>query len=262
MIDKSEIAIISTVINFELYEITSLYFPSGIQKYVIDGREGMYGIDSLLYMMKKLKNKKIDWLIMADEDVVFKNPDLVFELIEEMQSKNYFFSGVRDGGDISHRNYNPFVINTFFSVINLKGLFEIWSPSLMLKNQFINENEFDEDLSVLKFNYDSKSLYEPYYRFYLWLRRNQKKPLFLKSEMFLDGISNTVFYNGKELLCHTWYARSYKINEKHTKRIDVVLNSIPRLKTNTTKPIIYLNSIFKYKKMLKLFYTKLTHKLK
>jgi hypothetical protein len=248
MIDKSKIAIVSTVINFELYNITSMFFPSEIQKYVIDGREGMHGIDSLLFMMKIFKNKNIDWLIMADEDVIFKKPDLVFELIEEMKSKNYFFSGVRDGGEISHRNYNPLVINTFFSVINLKELYEIWSVSVLRKHQYINKNEFDDDLSSLKFNYDAKSLYEPYYKFYLWLRRNEKKPLFLKTEMFSDAISNIVFFNNQELLYHTWYARSYKINEKHTKRIDVVLSSLPVLKTNSTKPIIYLNSTFKYKK--------------
>lgn len=262
MIDKSKIAIVSTVINFELYNITSLCFPSGIQKIVIDGREGMYGIDSMQYMMKIFKNKNIDWLIMADEDVIFKKPDLVFELIEEMKSKNYFFSGVRDGGQISHRNNNPFVINTFFSVINLKELKEIWKPSSMLKNQFLKENEFEDDLSDLKFNYDNKSLFEPYYRFYFWLRRNGKKPLFLESTMLLDGISNTVLYNKEELLYHTWYARSYKINEKHTKRIDAVLSLISKSKTNTTKPIVYLNSTFKYKKMVKLFCKKVINKLK
>ena len=45
---KSEnIAILSTVINFDLYAESSKYFPNDIQKYVIDGRTGMYGIDSI-----------------------------------------------------------------------------------------------------------------------------------------------------------------------------------------------------------------------
>jgi hypothetical protein len=40
MIDKSKIAIITTVANFDLYNKTSLFFPVGIRKYVIDGTKG------------------------------------------------------------------------------------------------------------------------------------------------------------------------------------------------------------------------------
>ncbi len=70
-------AIISTVANFTLYNKTSKLFPKDIPKYVIDGINGMHGIDSLCYLMKKLKSSDIEWLIMCDEDVVFVNPDLV-----------------------------------------------------------------------------------------------------------------------------------------------------------------------------------------
>jgi len=55
MMDVSKIALLSTVINFDLYAKSASYFPKEIPKYIIDGRNGMHGIHSILYMMKKLK---------------------------------------------------------------------------------------------------------------------------------------------------------------------------------------------------------------
>lgn len=122
VVEKSKIAILSTVINFDLYAKSSRLFPENIRKYVIDGRNGMYGIDSLFYTMKKLKNKNIEWLIMADEDVLFYDAKIVFDIINKMQSENYTVCGIRDGGMIAHRIYNPYVVNTFFSIINFQEL--------------------------------------------------------------------------------------------------------------------------------------------
>ena len=76
--NKSPIAILTTVANFELYQKTVQLFPENVQKYVIDGRNGMHGIHSILFMINKLKGKGIEWLVMADEDVVFKNSEAVF----------------------------------------------------------------------------------------------------------------------------------------------------------------------------------------
>jgi hypothetical protein len=58
--DSSNIAILSTIINKELYKKSSQLFPSNIQKYVIDGTNGMHGLDSIIYMMKMLKDRNID----------------------------------------------------------------------------------------------------------------------------------------------------------------------------------------------------------
>jgi hypothetical protein len=85
----------------------------------------MHGLDSVFYMLQKLKGRGIDWLIMADEDVLFEISDMVFELIHKMKTENYTVCGVRDGGLISHRKENPYVINTFFSIINFREI-ELW----------------------------------------------------------------------------------------------------------------------------------------
>lgn len=246
--NKSKIAIISTVINFELYSKSSLTFPDSIQKYVIDGRSGMHGIHSIKYMMQKLRGKEIEWLIMADEDVFFVNTHLVYEIINKIKSENYTVCGVRDGGCISHRTYNPYLINAFFSIINFKELEELWNKKEVFKNNYLIENEFDDDLTNLKFEYNVLSLYEPYYCFYLWLRRKEQKILFLEANQPLnnDKLTNAVYFNKKLLLYHTWHARSFGINEKHTFRINDVMKLIDFKEnlSNNLKLIVFKDKIF------------------
>lgn len=263
--DKSKTVLLSTVANFDLYQKSSVLFPSGIQKFVIDGTNGMHGIHSIKYMMKKLKGKGIQWLIMADEDVIFSKPDAIFSIIDEMSAKNITFCGVRDGGVILHRKQNPYLINTFFSVLNFAEVEAIWNEKEMLKNQFITANEFNDDLTQLPYEHDVSSIYEPYYCFYLWLRRKGKQVLFLDSKMGDDEISNKVFYNNSEILCHTWYARSYTINEKHTKRINLILEN-SNLTNQVNKeafetPIFFKSTTFALKQKIKKYYKKIARKL-
>ncbi|MFD1095239.1 hypothetical protein [Salegentibacter chungangensis] len=248
-------AIITTVANFELYNRTSNLFPENIRTYVIDGRNGMHGLDSIFYMFKKLEDKGIDWLIMADEDVVFENSESVFSLIEFMKANNYSVCGVRDGGVIKHRNKNPYAINTFFSILNFKKISDFFNAKKISENQYIQINEFSDSLKHLQFEFDKVSLYEPYYCFYFWLRRKGEHFLFLNSRTFTkedEKISNEVFHpDGTPLLIHTWFARSYGKNEKHTLRINRILDSIDT-KSNFKNPVIFKDSLFYFKmKLLK-----------
>lgn len=243
---NSNIAILSTVVNNELYQKSAQLFPSSVQKYVIDGTDGMFGIDSICYVMQKLKGKEIDWLVMADEDVLFENPDLVFDIIKKMEAHNYTVCGIRDGGLISHRIHNPHLINTFFSIINFKEVESIWNEREVLKNQYSIENEFEDDLSNLKGTYDVLSVYEPYYCFYLWLRRNKKQFLFLDANQPFqeDSISNAVYFDDKVLLYHTWYARSYGVNKNHTDRINKILKLLKFENKTIPKPIVFKHKTF------------------
>lgn len=224
--NKPNIAILTTVANFDLYNITSKLFPENVNKYIIDGRDGMHGIYSINYMFEKLKHEKIDWLIMADEDVIFNNSNAVFSIINKMEEERFTVAGVRDGGVVKHRKFNPFMINTFFSIINFKEVLSIWDKKSMLKNQYLTKDEFsDKDLD-LNSEYDIHNLYEPYYCFYLWLKRKNKKFLYLDAKMYHDNITNTVLFNDSVFLYHTWFARSYAVNKKHTKRIDTILSQL------------------------------------
>lgn len=244
--DSFNVAILSTVINKELYKKSSQLFPPNIQKYIIDGTNGMHGLDSVFYMMQKLKGRGIDWLIMADEDVLFEISDMVFELIHKMKTENYTVCGVRDGGLISHRKENPYVINTFFSILNFREIELIWDENEVLKNNYTIDNEFDDDLRSLKGAFNIKSIYEPYYCFYLWLRRNEKQFLFLDTDQpFVDDeITNVVYYQNKVLLYHTWYARSYGINKKHTDRIDKILELLKFENKIISNPIVFKHKTF------------------
>jgi hypothetical protein len=227
--DTSKIAIITTLINKKLYEKSHLLFPENTIRYIIDGTNGMFGIDSIFYMMKKLKGKGIEWLIMADEDVLFLNPNNIFPIIEKMKKEDYLISGVRDGGVVSNRTYSPYLINTFFSIINFKELESIWNKKEILKNQYIDKGEFKENFDELTESYDINSLYEPYYCFYFWLLRKGKKILFLEASKFSDDDDKTTIVYGLDktiLLYHTWYARSYGNNDRHTKRINKIFDLI------------------------------------
>ena len=68
--------------------------------------------------------------------------------------------------------------------------------------------------------------------------------MFLDATMQQDGISNKVFFKNKEIFCHTWYARSYGKNEKHTNRINKILVE----KVNNTNALNNLNDIILFKK--------------
>lgn len=250
---NENIAILTTVSNFSLYKKTSLLFPKNIPLYVIDGRNGMYGVKSILYMFKILKDKNLDWLVMADEDVIFQKPEQIFSLIDVMKKEGYTVCGVRDGGSIPHRTFNPYVINTFFSIINFKKIQQIFDKREVLKNQYMLEDEFHDDLSNLSFPYDKMSLYEPYYCFYLWLKRKGEKFLFLKAGMPFtdDKISNAVLdLEGDILLYHTWFARSYGVIEKHTIRTDKIHDAIAFRDENLQEPVVFKDITFAFKRRI------------
>lgn len=243
------IAIISTVINFDLYQKTSKCFPQEIPKIVIDGTNGMYGIDSILYMFKKIKHQDFDWIIMADEDVVFEDTSVVFEIIHYMENHNYIACGVQDGGVIAHRNYNPNVINTFFSILKFNEVKAIFDKKEILENQYCLPNEFSNANASFPYLYDENSLYEPYYCFYLWLLRKGKKILYLDSVMENDMIANALYFQEKKIATHTWYARAYGKDIHQTNRINSYLKVCENI--NKLKPKIHKSHTFKLRKRIK-----------
>ena len=193
---------------------------------------------------------------MADEDVIFSQPNQVFSIIDQMNRDSFTVSGVRDGGVIKHRNHNPYVINTFFSVLNIKNVLEIWDKKEMLKNQYIIPNEFKDNLD-LPYAYNKNSLFELYYCFYLWLRRHNKTFLFLDAKMESDGLANTVYFNNTPILCHTWYARNYSKDLENSKRIDGYIPKVKPEISNNNNPIIFKNKLFILKMLYPLFKDKI-----
>jgi hypothetical protein len=255
--DSSKIAILSTVNNFTLYKKSTSFYPPNIKSYVFDGRNGMFGIFSILLMMKVFKKKDIEWLILMDEDAIFIEFDLIYPLIDYMKSNDYIIAGVRDGGSLPERSGNPYVMNPFFSIINLTKLKVIWNKNEMLRNHFLIENEFDDDLSKLKYPYNKNSMSEPYYCFYLWLKRKKQKLLYLDVDLPFedDKITNVVYdLNHKPIVYHTWFSREYgDLRGRHTARIDKVFNKFENTNSRKEPVFVYKDFLFPYKERLRRF---------
>ena len=155
------------------------------------------------------------------------------------------------------------MINTFFSIINFRDIELIWNKKEVLKNNYTIDNEFDDDLRSLKGAFDVKSIYEPYYCFYLWLRRKEKQFLFLDTDQpFVDDeITNAVYFEDKVLLYHTWYARSYGINKKHTDRINKILELLKFENKIISNPIVFKHKTFFIIKSIKKLYKRMLMKI-
>jgi len=212
-------------------------------------------------MFKKLKHQRIKWIIMADEDVIFVNAEAIFSIIREMQEKKYGVAGIRDGGLLSWRDKNPYLINPFFCILDFEKISSFYDEKEFLKHNYLIEGEFDDDLSNLKFNYSRLSSFENYYCFFIWLRRKNIKFKFLNavSSGFENDLETTTVFdlNNDVLLYHTWYARTYGIDVKNTTRINNVINTGVFVKEFDERKIIYLkNYSFSLKKKAKKFYNR------
>lgn len=246
MVTKSGIALLTTVANFDLYNTTSSHFPTGIRRFVIDGTNGMHALHSIRYMMRKLRGKGIEWLIMADEDVVFVRPEAVFSIIADMEANGHTVCGVRDGGVVAHRKQNPHLPNTFFCILRFDVIEAMWNAREVAGHQHARAGEFDKEWDRLPFPFDEGSVFEPYYCFFLWLRRQGKTIRFLEADMPFadDAITNAVYYENRPLLYHTWYARSYGKHQGHTQRIDRVLERAALGPGGSESPVVFRDATF------------------
>ena len=240
------IAIVSTVQNKGLFTKTSMLLPRNISHYVIDGSNGMHGISLILYVFKKLKIKNYDYLIFLDEDVVITNFSSIYDLILRMSETKTAVVGVRDGGVIRHRNYNPIPVNTFFMILDFKDIISVFNANEILSNQYIKDNEFNANLGDLIYDYNSQSLYEPYYCFFLWLKRSGRTFLYIDVKECFDELTTGLIFEKNLFAYHTWHARSYGKNEYHTNRINNVLKEFKTLLNGefVNENIIYLKDSF------------------
>ena len=112
--------------------------------------------------------------------------------------------------------------------------------------------------------YDVLSIYEPYYCFYLWLRRNNKKFLFLEANQPFreDEITNAVYFENEVLLYHTWYARSYGINKKHTDRINKILELLKYKNFDIMNPEVFKHKTFFIIKNTRKLYQRMIMRIK
>jgi len=265
---KSSIAIITTVSNYDLYEKTVATFPDLPKIYNVDGRSGFFGLDSILYSFKKLKTKKeIRWLVFCDEDILFQSESSFYALLEHLEKNEVDVCGIRDGGLLSWRDKNPYLINPFFSIFNFQKIIKTFNEEEIRQQKSIEEQEFCDDLSELKYSFDENSTFEEYYCFFLWLRRKSFKFYFLNAAAgaFKNDVETTAVYNQENelVLYHTWYARAYGRNDYHTGRIDNVIKSGKIIKPPSDRKIItFKNKKFILSKKYNRLKRKILNKLK
>jgi len=225
--NSPELLIVVNYQNEDILERSLTTFPDNVEVMLIDGRYGLHGLESIKLLFRKKLD--IDWLILIDEDVVFINKVDFFSMVKKLIERNIAICGVRDGGVLSMRRHNPYVPNTFFCIMNYRAMLEIYDEVEIDKNNYTRINEFSDDFEYSKDSYNSQSTYEPYYRFFLYYRRNNYNFFFLNAKNnFLESDHNTTIVYDLEhqpLLLHTWRSRFYETDQIQRERINKILNN-------------------------------------
>lgn len=215
-----KIAVVVTVQNFKLFNRTKNSIPPGIDLFVVDGRYGFYALNALQLVFSSDQVAKYEWIIMADEDVIFIDFDSILELIHHMKNNDHQLAGVSDGSALEFRKGDPTIPNLFFCVFNnysIRSKFDLPDFNQYVKTKSNTGHE------------PSKVMNESYYLFFKYLFYHGFKIMFLNAhnKVIPGDYESTFVYNhlNKIMLIHTWYARLYLKNQFHTARINHVVNS-------------------------------------
>ena len=254
-LNKMKVGFVTNFHNYELLSLSvSLYRDLANGKIImIDGSKGFYGYHVFNQILSNnLIQNEYDYLVYIDEDAFISNIDELFDTIKFFIENNYGFCGMPDGGVISHRFHNPVSINTFFTIFNLKEIKKIYTkdcaincqyePSLekytpyhLIKKEIPNKEDnrvqvvINEGYKPYDIIYDN---FEPYYRIFFYLLKNELKPYYLNgddsSEIDGDGATTKLYgINNKPFCYHTWFARQFETY--HNNRIKTVFNKIKEL---------------------------------
>lgn len=214
------IAVVITVQNSKLFEKTKKSIPKLFDTYVIDGKYGFYGLEALELVFQSEQLKDYDWIIMADEDVIFLSTSNLYDLVYHMTSKDFAIAGMNDGDLVEFRKGCEFIPNLFFCVFNNHQIRKNFKWSIFLQFKLDKEKKYLSSSFI-------KS--EPYYVFFEYLYNIELKTMFLSGchNIFPDDFETTKLFNhnGDELIAHTWYARSYQKDIRHTNRIDRAISN-------------------------------------
>lgn len=207
------------------------------------------------YIYDALKTS-VDFVINIDEDAFLLNPQALQGLLNYMCHNEIACCGIPDGG-VACRGHNPFVMNAFFNIFNVKlirqhlkehGYKDIEQAVSDFDYVLHKEQmwaKFPKQLITLSRAHIDETTFEPYYPFFLWLAGTYPV-LYLRSDVWRDNLS-TLLYDHMEqpLLIHTWYSREYNRNSYHTSRINAVIEyaseqqRLPLFEMSTIQQIQY-----------------------
>lgn len=89
-----------------------------------NGRTPFYGADAFIYMIQQAIDLGFDYVIYFDEDafLVPGSEKLLKKLFSDFVDSGCVVAGSPDGGSFCHRNHNNLMVNTFFSMWNIKAI--------------------------------------------------------------------------------------------------------------------------------------------
>ncbi len=218
-IDLDRIKIVSNTQHDALYtQSKSFYEMLPFECIAVSGKNGMYSQPFFDHVIKNLTDT--DWMIYIDEDCFITDVGAMLELLFYQIRHNLGFSGMPDGGVISHRFHNPVSINAFFTIVNLKQLRQNYSSFNGRSNYSADLEKFTPRHLIKdtkKVSYDN---FEPYYTTFFYALRKGMAPLYLDAEdTELDEYTTALKnYQGKIFAYHSWYSRSWN-DPKNQQRI-------------------------------------------
>lgn len=177
------------------------------------------------YFFTMLEDESCDIAINIDEDAFITDWNPILELVEYVASNNLVNAAAPDAGPGCPRRHNPIVTNPFFNVLNLKLIrTKYTTPKEIQKFSYESHREelvakFPQSLlETLEYDLDCID-FEPYYPFFFWLAYHFDT-LYLQAERHSDGFSSILYdHQGRPFCLHSWFARKFKVQKFHTRRI-------------------------------------------
>lgn len=212
---KKNVTFMTRSMNRKLYDKMSILIDSEFRiVQVIKAKADNY----FKYMFEGAETK---WIVNIDEDCFINDFNQLLKLIEYMDSNEFDYCGMPDGGICPHRLHNPIVPNAFFNIFNAYLIKKELDWTKIWETKYEENMKYKNDNLSFKYTYDS---FEPYYPLFFWLMKNNFKPLFLDVRNDEDGIATHLKFDGKEFATHSWYGRLYEKDVEQTKRIDSFFN--------------------------------------
>lgn len=249
-----KIKIVSNSMYDDLYQYSCQFYESlPYEKIKVSGRNMLYNFNFINYVITHPIEFNFDWMIYIDEDCFITDINALLSLLKNQVENNIDCSGMPDGGVISHRFHNPIAINPFFMILNLTSIREKYDfnkvmtmrydvdldkyiPQHLIKKDMPYELKFERTIAkgYLPYGviYDN---FEPCYKFYFWLLRNNYNILYLNGYDYSGDDVTTVLQNheGIDFAYHTWFARNWgewNGQTSHKNRILNIINHCKKIK--------------------------------
>lgn len=177
------------------------------------------GSTALSYLTRLVEDESADIVVNIDEDAVVIDLTALRGLIDHVVENGYANAGVPDGGVVAHRTFNPRTTDPFFNVFNTKLIRETYSPDCHVGFPTSGTDLLQHHSEGLIRTAYQEGEHEPYEEFFNWL--NATHPvLYLDARTHDDGVTTVVLdHRGAPFLLHTWYAREFTRDPRHTRRI-------------------------------------------